>query len=162
GEEVMPAKREIMRSAVVREMADMVNESLHEVMGQLADVQAELKDVSTLAGKNRDIAKAMLARLERDRATYLEQMERFQVSYGSVLKQSETLMESLERARLDEIFAASRKEIEQSWTTAGLHRSMNNLFDAFSRQADKVLGFASRTRDFVGEVYGEFQARFGV
>ena len=162
GEEVMPAKREIMRSGVVREMADMVNESLHEVMGQLADVQAELKDVSTLAGKNRDIAKAMLARLERDRATYLEQMERFQVSYGSVLKQSETLMESLERARLDEIFAASRKEIEQSWTTAGLHRSMNNLFDAFSRQADKVLGFASRTRDFVGEVYGEFQARFGV
>ncbi len=162
GEEVMPAKREIMRGAVVREMADMVNESLHEVMGQLADVQAELKDVSTLAGKNRDIATAMLARLERDRAAYLEQMERFQVSYGSVLKQSETLMASLERARLDEIFAASRKEIEQSWTTAGLHRSMNNLFDAFSRQADKVLGFASRTRTFVDEVYGEFQARFGV
>jgi predicted nuclease with TOPRIM domain len=162
GDEVMPAKREIMRSAVVREMADMVNESLHDLVGQLTDVQAELKDVSTLAGKNRSIAKSMLARLEKDRATYLEQMERFQVSYGSVLKQGETLMDSLDRARLDEIFATSRKEIEQSWTTAGLHRSMNKLFDAFSRQADKVLGFASRTRSFVDEVYGEFQALFGI
>jgi len=162
GDEVMPAKREIVRSAVVREMADMVNASMHEVVSQLSAVQAELKEVSALAGKNRGIARSMLGRLEKDRAAYLEQMERFQLSYGSVLKQGEALMANLDRARLDEIFAASRKEIEDSWTTAGLHRSMNKLFDAFSGQADRVLGFASRTRDFVDEVYVEFQKRFGV
>lgn len=162
GDEVMPAKRDIMRQAVVREMADMVNDSLHQVVGQLSGVKTELQEVSALAGKNRVVAKAMLLRLEKDRAAYLEQMERFQVSYGSVLEQSESLHRNLDRARLDEIFAASRKEIEQSWTTAGLHRSMNNLFDAFSTQADKVLGFASRTRNYVDEVYREFQQRFGL
>ncbi|MCC7549790.1 MAG: dynamin family protein [Burkholderiales bacterium] len=160
GNEVMPAKREIMRSAVVREMADMVNASLHQVIRQLAEVQTELEDVSALAGKNRGIAKSMLMRLEKGRASYLEQMERFQRSYGNVLEQGEALKQNLDRARLDEIFAASRKEIEGSWTTAGLHRSMNRLFDAFSTQADRVLAFASRTCSYVDEVYAEFRKRF--
>jgi len=160
--QVLPAKQEIMRSAVVKEMADMVNTSLHEVVSQLASVQAELQELSALAGKNRNVARSMLMRLEKDRAAYIEQMERFQLSYGVVVQQGQSLMENLDRARLDQIFAASRKEIEESWTTAGLNRSMNKLFDAFSGQADKVLGFALKTRNFVDEVYLEFQERFGI
>ena len=38
---------------------------------------------------------------------------------------------------------------------------MNSLFDSFTRQADKILSFASETRSFVDMVYREFQEKYG-
>lgn len=159
--EIVPAKQEILRSAVVKEMGTMVEGSLQSVMAQLTANQAELQELAKLSGKNRELAKSMLGRLEKDRATYIEHMESFKASYGVVLKQGHALMANLDEEHIDEIFARSSKDIEGSWTTAGLIRSMNSLFDAFSRQAEKILGFASETRAFVDKVYKDFQERYG-
>jgi hypothetical protein len=159
--EIVPAKQEILRSAVVKEMGAMVEGSLQSVMAQLTANQAELQELAKLSGKNRELAKTMLARLEKDRATYIQHMESFKTSYGVVLKQGHALMANLDEEHIDEIFARSSKDIEGSWTTAGLMRSMNSLFDTFSRLAEKILGFAGETRAFVDKVYKEFQERYG-
>jgi len=159
--EIVPAKQEILRAAVVKEMGTMVEASLQSVMTQLTANQAELQELSKLSGKNRELAKTMLARLEKDRATYIQHMESFKNSYGVVLKQGHALMANLDEEHIDEIFARSAKDIEGSWTTAGLIRSMNSLFESFSRQAEKILGFASETRAFVDKVYKEFQEKYG-
>jgi hypothetical protein len=159
--EIVPAKQEILRTAVVKEMGAMVEGSLQSVMAQLTSTQAELQELSKLSGKNRELAKTMLARLERDRAVYLQHMESFKNSYGTVLKQGHALMGNLDEEHIDEIFAKSAKDIEGSWTTAGLWRSMNSLFDSFTRQADKILSFASETRSFVDKVYQQFQEQYG-
>ena len=160
-DEIVPAKQEILRAAVVKEMGTMVEGSLQSVMTQLTANQAELQELSKLSGKNREVAKSMLARLEKDRATYIRHMESFKSSYGVVLKQGHALMANLDAEHIDEMFARSAKDIEGSWTTAGLMRSMNSLFESFSRQAEKILGFAGETRTFVDKVYKEFQERYG-
>jgi hypothetical protein len=159
--EIVPAKQEILRAAVVKEMGAMVEGSLQSVMTQLTANQAELQELAKLSGKNRELAKTMLARLEKDRATYIQHMESFKTSYGVVLKQGHALMANLDEEHIDEIFARSSRDIEGSWTTAGLMRSMNSLFDTFSRLAEKILGFAGETRAFVDKVYKEFQDRYG-
>ncbi len=66
--EIVPAKQEILRAAVVKEMGSMVEGSLQSVMAQLTANQAELQELSKLSGKNRELAKTMLGRLEKDRA----------------------------------------------------------------------------------------------
>jgi hypothetical protein len=40
-------------------------------------------------------------------------------------------------------------------------RSMQALFDTFSRQAEKILQFAGETRNFVDGVYSEFHKMYG-
>ncbi len=160
-DEIVPAKQEILRAAVVKEMGTMVEGSLQSVMTQLTANQAELQELSKLSGKNREVAKSMLARLEKDRATYIRHMDSFKSSYGVVLKQGHALMANLDAEHIDEMFARSAKDIEGSWTTAGLMRSMNSLFESFSRQAEKILGFAGETRTFVDKVYKEFQEKYG-
>jgi hypothetical protein len=159
--EIVPAKQDILRAAVVKEMGTMVEGSLHSVMASLTANQAELQELTKLSGKNRELAKTRLARLEKDRATYIQHMESFKNSYGVVLKQGHALMSNLDEDHIDEIFARSSKEIEGSWTTAGLMRSMNAMFDAFSRQAEKILEFGGETRAFVDRVYREFQEKYG-
>jgi hypothetical protein len=117
--------------------------------------------MSKLSGKNRELAKLLLAKLEQDKAGYMQHMESFKRSYATVLKQGNLLVGTLADERLDEMMRRSLASIEGSWTTAGLMRSMQALFDTFSRQAEKILEFAGETRNYVDGVYGEFHKMYG-
>jgi len=160
-EEVIPAKQQILRAAVSREIGGMVETSLHTSTAALIGNRNELQEMSKLSGKNRDLAKLLLARLEQDKANYLKHMETFKHSYSTVLKQGHVLLDTLNEDRLDDMMAKSQAAIEGSWTTAGLMRSMQALFDTFSRQADKILNFAGETRNYVESVYTEFHKLYG-
>ncbi len=160
-EEVIPSKQQILRAAVSREIGGMVETSLHTATAALIGNRSELQEMSKLSGKNRDLAKVLLARLEQDRGNYLKHMDTFKHSYGTVLKQGNVLLDTLSEDRLDVMMNKSLQAIEGSWTTAGLMRSMQALFDTFSRQADKILSFAGETRNYVDSVYTEFHKLYG-
>ena len=160
-EEVIPSKQQILRSAVSREIGGMVETSLNTVIGQLDATRGELQEMSKLSGKNRDLARVLLGKLENDRNEYLRHMETFKTSYGVVLKQGQALLATLDEERLNDILNKSVQAMEDSWTTAGLMRSMQALFDTFSRQAEKILAFAAETRGFVDNVYAQFHKQYG-
>jgi hypothetical protein len=159
-EEIIPSKQVILRAAVAREIGGMVESSLNSLVNQLDATQTELQEMSKLSGKNRDLAKVLLAKLEQDRNIYMKQMESFRTSYGVVIKQGQALLATLDEERLQDILGRSVQAMEDSWTTAGLMRSMQALFDTFSRQAEKILSFAAETRDFVDKVYEQFHKQY--
>ena len=160
-EEIIPSKQQILRAAVSREIGNMLETSLQSATAQLISTRNELQEMSKLSGKNRDLAKLLLAKLEQDKANYMRHMESFKRSYATVLKQGNVLVGTLTDERLDEIMNRSLQSIEGSWTTAGLMRSMQALFDTFSRQAEKILEFAGETRTYVDGVYDEFHKTYG-
>ena len=160
-EEVIPSKQQILRAAVSREIGNMLETSLQSVTAQLASTRGEVQEMSKLSGKNRELAKILLARLEQDKAGYLKHMESFKRSYAIVLKQGNALIGTLADDRLNDLMNRSLKAIEGSWTTAGLMGSMQALFDTFSRQAEKILQFAGETRNYVDGVYTEFHKMYG-
>ncbi|HEX4985811.1 MAG TPA: dynamin family protein [Burkholderiales bacterium] len=160
-EEVIPSKQQILRAAVSREIGNMLATSLQSVSSQLAASRGELQEMSRLSGKNRDLAKALLARLEQDKASYMKHMDTFKRSSAVVFKQGNVLIDTLSEERLEELMQRSLAAIEGSWTTAGLMRSMQALFDAFSRQAEKIMEFAGETRNYVDGVYNEFHKLYG-
>lgn len=160
-EEIIPSKQQILRAAVTREIGNMLETSLQSVTAQLASTRGELQEMSKLSGKNRELAKLLLARLEQDKSNYMRHMESFKRSYATVLRQGNVLIGTLADDRLDDIMNRSLASIEGSWTTAGLMRSMQALFDTFSRQAEKILEFAGETRNYVDGVYTEFHKMYG-
>lgn len=139
----------------------MLETSLQSAAAQLASTRSEAQEMSKLSGKNRDLARLLLARLEQDKGRYMQHMESFKRSYATVLKQGNVLIGTLADDRLDEMMSRSLASIEGSWTTAGLMRSMQSLFDTFSRQAEKIIQFAGETRNYVDGVYGEFHKLYG-
>jgi hypothetical protein len=158
-EEIIPAKQEILRSAVQREIGVLVDGSLQAVRGSLQLAVAELKDLSTLSGKNRELARVMLTRLEREKTAYQVTVEAFKENYGAVLRKGHQLIATLADDELDRVFAENHKTIEGSWTTAGLMRSMRALFDQFGGYSNSMLDFANSTTDFVDDVYRTFHEK---
>ncbi|MBX9632464.1 MAG: dynamin family protein [Burkholderiales bacterium] len=160
-EEIVPAKQEILRAAVYREIGTMVEGSLEGVRSALVSTSSELQELSQLSGKNRDLARAMLGRLEQDKTVYQQNMEAFKTNYGVALKQGHQLLGTLSDDELDRMLSENQKSIEGSWTTAGLMKSMNALFDKFGEEANKILAFATEAKKFVDGVYQTFHEKHG-
>jgi len=160
--DIIPAKQQIVRESVSREMGAMVDGSIQTLRSELAAVQAEHQELTKLSGKNREMAQGMLNKLEKDRTEYLKRMESLRTNYGTLLKKGRALTDALSDDSINTLLDKSKADIEGSWTTAGLMRSMNSLFESFSTQADNILSFGTQTRTFVEGVYSEFREKFGI
>jgi hypothetical protein len=160
-DEIIPAKQQILRAAVAREIGGMLEASLASVRSQFEASTSELKEMSNLGDKNRGLAKKLLGKFEEDKARYGRHMESFNSSYDTVIKQGQVLLTTMGDDRLEEIVDKNWKILENSWTTAGLMSSMQALFETFSRQAEKVLAFSAETRGFVENVYTQFHKQYG-
>jgi len=160
-DEIIPAKQQILRAAVSREVGGMVESSLQTLISQRDSGRSELVEMSKLSGKNRDIAKTLLTKFEEDKAKYGRHMESFKASLATVTRQGQVLLNTMSDERLGEMLAKSSQAMEESWTTAGLMRSMQSLFETFSQQAEKILSFSAETRGFVENVYSQFHKQYG-
>ncbi|MBL8542127.1 MAG: dynamin family protein [Betaproteobacteria bacterium] len=160
-EEIVPARQEILRAAVEREIGTMVESSLQTVENQLDAVRAELKELVQLSGKNRAVAKAMLTKLEADRGAYTAQVQGFKLASAGVIKQGGMLLTNLDSAFIEHILEQGREEIEGSWTTRGLMRAMQSLFEHYSAQSQKILKFSADVQKLVAGVYDRFHEGYG-
>jgi hypothetical protein len=160
-EEIVPAKQEILRAAVEREIGTMVESSLQTVENQLDAIRTELKELAQLSGKNRTIAKAMLAKLEADRTAYGAQVQGFKLASAGVIKQGGLLLTNLDSTFIEHILEQGREEIEGSWTTPGLMRAMQTLFEHYSAQSQKILKFSSEVQKLVESIYERFHEGYG-
>src|SRR5688572_16273505 len=117
--EIIPAKQEILRAAVQREIGSMVEASRLTVANQLAATQSELLEMTSMSGKNRSVAQAMVARLETDRRNYQATLQAFRNTYNTVMTQGEKLLKQLEGEQLEQTLNKDRRFIQGAWTTAG-------------------------------------------
>lgn len=160
-EEIVPAKQEILRAAVEREIGAMVVSSLQSVINQLQATRNELKELEQLSGKNRTMAKAMLVKLEADRATYAQQVQGFRLASAAVIKQGGGLLTNLDASLIEQILEQGRESIEASWTTPGLMRAMQSLFEHYSKQSQHILKFAADVQKLVESIYQRFHEGYG-
>lgn len=160
-EEIVPAKQGILRTSVQRDIGAMLEASFEGVRLAHGAVVDELRQLSQLSGKNRELAKVLMARFEQDKAAYQLNLEAFKTSYGSVLKQGHELLATLNDAELDALMDDNRKIIEASWTTTGLMRSMRALFDQFEHRSNRMIEFSDQTSEFVRDVYQLFHDKHG-
>jgi hypothetical protein len=160
-DEVVPAKQEIMRAAIEREIGTMIETSRHAIVTQFNALRAEHKSLKELAGKNRTVAAAMLARLEGDRANYLDSVARYRAAFEEIDQRGRALLQSLSADALETLMNKDRKYIENAWSTAGLMKNMQGLFAHFAVQSDRILKFSREILGLVQFAYLDFQDTAG-
>jgi hypothetical protein len=160
--EIIPAKQEIMRAAVQREIGSMVDASRVAVANQLAAIRTELKELAAMSGKNRNMAQAMVTRLEADRKNYQATVQTFRNTYTTVMNQGSALLKQLDEGALEQILNKDREFIQGAWTTAGLWKNMQLLFQHFTGVSTKILNFANQIKGLVDMTYAHFHEKFGL
>ena len=160
--EIIPAKQEILRSAVEREIGSMVDASKLTVDTQLASTHGELKELRVLSGKNKTIAQAMVQRLEKERETYSATVRTFRDTYTTMMGRGKVLLDQLRDNALQNLLYQDKELISGSWTTAQLMREMQRLFEAFISHSNKILAFSNeQIKGYVDAAYHDFHTKYG-
>lgn len=160
--EIIPAKQEILRSAVEREIGGMVDASKLAVDGQLASTHGELKELTVLSGKNKAVAQAMVQRLEKERMAYSATVRTFRDTYTTMTNRGKVLLDQLNDEQLQQILYKDKEFIEGAWTTAGLWQAMQRLFQAFIDHSNKLLSFSNeQIKGYVDAAYQDFHTKYG-
>src|SRR6185369_3305901 len=88
-------------------------------------------------------------------------VQTFRATVNTVTSQGATLVKQLDDERLDTILNTDRKFIENAWTTAGLWKSMQMLFQHFTGVSSKILNFSNQIKNLVDATYAHFHEKFG-
>ena len=158
---IIPAKQQILRAAVLKEIGAMVDASAHGLRSQLVAVHHELKELSSLNTKNREVIKKLMDKALADKMLYEQTVKSFNITRGVITQQGRALLASLDNNKLEEMLVKNRASIEGSWTTGRLLRSMRSLFGQATLQFAKIHHHANQIKGLVDAAYQRFHDQHG-
>lgn len=159
--QMIPDRRRIIAERVAREFGVLVDTSYETVLAKLRSTHAELAELASLRGKNSGMAKAMVVKLEQDRAAYQHTVQNFRNTHAVVMKQGLILQSNLDAEQIERICQDYRKKLSDQLFTVRLMRMMQELFDHFEKETGKIMGFANQIKGLVDTVYASFHEKYG-
>jgi hypothetical protein len=160
--ELLPAKREIVRDNIVLEMQDVIKAMRLLVMQRLKGIYEHTDELAGLNGKNMDVIEHMMKKVKVDKDVFEKSLQRFQAARHIFAQQSNVLFTHLNLKNLDNLIAATKKDMEISMTTAGLRACMENFFKQATTTMDHVSKQALEIKDLMEGVYRKFQEEHGL
>lgn len=161
-EKLVPERRARLLSAVASEIGPLVQSARQAVAARFIATIKEMQDLTSTSGKSRGVALDMLTRLETERKTYQKSVATFNVTYTDLMARGQELLAAMHDDRIEEILSHDREFIQGAWTTAGMWKAMQGLFDYFSTQVEKILNYAVKLKEAVDGIYQQFHENFGL
>ena len=161
-EKLVPERKAVLLASVTKEIGPLVQSARHAVAARFIATVKEMQDLTSSAGKSRNLANDMLNRLETQRKTYQQSVASFNITYADLMGKGQELLATLHDDRIEDILAHDREFIQGAWTTAGMWKSIQGLFGYFSLQVEKILNYAVKLRESVEGIYQQFHENFGL
>lgn len=161
-QDILPRKQQIMRDKILSEMGARVQSTAQLIDTQLKSVTYQIAELKTLGSKNLDEIRSTIAELRTEREKYDLELMSFQATRGLLAEQAKVLLSYLNLNDFDKLTRKSRKEMQTTWTTAGIKRAMETLFAHIVAGMDKANSHAADIRRAVENSYHRFHSEFGL
>jgi len=162
GQEMIPHKRDIVRDNISGDMADIIKAMRLLIMQRLKGVYEHIDELGSLNGKNMDVIEHMMNKVRVDKEHFEKSLMRFQATRSIFSQQTNVLYTHLNLKNLDNLIAATKKDMEVSLTTAGLKTCMTNFFKQSQGTMDEVAKQAQEIKELMEGVYKKFQEEHGL
>ena len=160
-EGVVNTKHQILRTTIVVEAGNMVKGSRKVIQQRIAGTRAQLAELASLRGQNRDVIQGLLSKVSEDRKLYEASVRTFTQGNQKIAMLGEALMQQLSLQQLDQMLDESRKSIGDSWTTHGLNLSMKALIKQITELAERIATQGLEIKDIGQELYHLFHTKHG-
>jgi len=155
--EIIPAKQGIIRDNVVTEIGKLIRSDHASLVNQFKQIKTQLDDLNSASGKNINLIQHLMRKAREKQAAYNENMEYFQSSRRTLNNQAKLLLNELSLKKFDAVAAGARKQMTDSWTTAGLKAGMRTLFDGIRETLEVSTRHADETHNQIIAIYKKFE-----
>jgi len=161
-DKILPAKQVIVRDTVVAIIDQLLNATRQMVAQRFDSAHKQLDDLRSLSGRNSDVITNLMRKTRERQATYNKNMESFQASRRILTQHSKSMLDTLSMQAVDDLVAKTRKDMEGSWTTAGMKKGMKTFFDGARDAMQHVASQAEQTHNAIQAIYRKFNEELGL
>ena len=161
-DKILPAKQVIVRDTVVAIIDQLLNATRQMVAQRFDGARKQLDDLRSLSGRNSDVITNLMRKTRERQATYNKNMESFQASRRILTQHSKSMLDTLSMQAVDDLVSKTRKDMEGSWTTAGMKKGMKTFFDGARDAMQHVATQAEQTHNAVQAIYRKFNEELGL
>ena len=154
---VVPAKQAIISSSVIEKAGAIIEDTSNTLKVRMQGVQKQLDELRGLDNTNADVLQHLVRKTREKQAAFNKKTEHFQSSRRVLAQQAKVIMDALNLTTFDKMIAASRKDMEGSWSTGGLKKGMQVFFDNMRDTMQVVARQADQTYAVVQTIYTKFQ-----
>ncbi|MHB8715698.1 MAG: dynamin family protein [Sulfuricaulis sp.] len=162
GDEIVPAKREIVRDNISGDMEDTIKAMRLIIEQRSKNVYEHMDELGSLSGKNMDVIEHMMKKVKADKEIFEKSLQRFQATRSIFSQQTNVLYSHLNLKNLDTQIAQTKKDMEISMTTAGLKTSMDHFFQHAQATMEEAAKQAQEIKSMMEGVYKKFQEEHGL
>jgi hypothetical protein len=158
--DLIPSRQKIISRAIMAEIGTMMIASRESLKRRIQGNQASVDELQGLSGRNRLITTKLWEKITNDRREYMASVEEYKQKRTEFKRQRDVLIEMLNPVKLDFVLSESRAAIEGTWTTMGLSRSMQSLFDAINGEFGRVHALSETMKIMMQEAYDYFHQQY--
>ncbi len=158
--DLIPSRQKIISRAIMAEIGTMMIASRESLKRRIKANQESVDELQGLTGRNRMITTKLWEKITNDRREYMASVEEYKQKRGEFKRQRDVLIEMLNPVKLDFLLGQSRTAIEGTWTTMGLSRSMQSLFDAINGEFSRVHALSETMKIMMQEAYDYFHQQY--
>jgi len=159
---VLPDRENILKQSIADELGSIVTEHQDTFILRLNTVNKQLNDLHQLNGKNSNIIAQLIKRTKLEKDQYSKHIEGFQSSNRMLNLQVSKIKQSLSLKQIDAMIQQTRQSMIGSWTTNGLKKSMQALFDQIHEMTGQATGDLDNLQRLVTAVYKKFHDDHGI
>ncbi len=161
-EVILPNRQAILHEHILTEVGEPLENARLTLQGQRDTLQQHHDELLSLRGRNADVLQRLIEKSRTEQDSYARSRESFQASRGVLEQQARIMLESLDLQTLDALIEDARKSMTGSWTTAGLRRGMQALFDGLEFAMTQASYQAEETRRLIHATYHKFKEQHGL
>ena len=158
--DLIPSRQKIISRAIMAEIGTMMIASRESLKRRINANQESVDELQGLSGRNRMITTKLWEKITNDRREYMASVEEYKQKRSEFKRQRDVLVEMLNPVKLDFVLGQSRTAIEGTWTTMGLSRSMQSLFDAINGEFSHVHALSETMKIMMQAAYDYFHQQY--
>jgi len=160
GEQIVPAKRQILAHAVQGEIGAMMVSSRSSIETKIATNRLSVDELNGMVGKSRDVVQRLWAKIASEKNAYNAALAEYKVQFGMFTTKRRALMDMFNQTKMDVLISRSAQAINDSWTTPGLWRGMRELVKLMSEDFDKIFAASEDIKALMQGAYNTFTEKF--
>lgn len=159
---VLPEKQTIIRDRVVSEVGTMVQSTQDIIQGRHNSIQEQLNELQGIGNKNEVMINHLIKTTHAENIAYKMRVDNYYTSRNLLNSKIKEILEYVDLKVLDKVIDDARNEMQGSWTTAGLRKSMMFFFDNMMQIMSQVSHIGEQGNEVVKASYRRFHEEYGL
>ncbi len=155
-ERILAQKEQLITKTLVNDILGMLQNSEAILGSRLNSLEEQYND-SLHKSVDRDLMVSLAEKTQRDYDFYYKKLITLRSSRRLMKSQGDILARIICEERFEEHVQHTRKQLEKSWTTIGMNRSMGELFERFENDVANLISEANLADKMVKSIYQRYQ-----